>query len=195
MVLLLAAAAQATAPAATAMPSAAALALATATRDEPFDPAVLKRTEEGLASNLLTTIPAWRGAGCDPQLPACRAAAERIAHEAAPAALAARRDLSDRILALVIDETMTADEIGAASRFAGTPAGRSFARVLLLIGNPSAIKPGLSQKLASAVMSAPAALRQREMINRFHDDTAGLPRRSLPLAPPPPQPSPPTSKP
>lgn len=189
---LLAIAAQVTAPV---EPSAAALALAKTTRDEAFDPAIVKRAEEGLAVTLFTTIPAWRGAGCDPQLPACRAAAERIAREAAPAVLAARRDLSDQVLAIVIDDAMTPEEIGAATRFAQTPAGRSFGRALLLLGNPSAVTPGLSQKLAQVMMTAPRAIEQRALIDRFYDATASLPRRTLPLAPPPPQPPAPSRKP
>lgn len=185
--LLAAAIAQGAAPA---PPSAAALALARAASDIPPMPAALRQAEAQLVYRLMNTL-TRRGPGCDALVPACRAAAERIARDAAPATLAARRALRDGWRAIVIDETMTPDEIAAAMRFAATPAGRSFMRALTVLEKPDEASPALQQRLARAMMAGRDARDDERLFDRFFEATASLPRRKLPPVPPPPRPSPP----
>lgn len=171
-------------------PSSASLQLARNIPDNSVADAERRRAEEGIKHNLLTTTAAWRGAGCDPQSPACVAAAEKLAREEAPALLAARRDISDQVRAIVFDRTMSAADIRSATAFLGTPAGRSFSRSLLLSTDFTKMPPDLLTLLSKVILNAGAATFSKGLTDRFYDATAALPRRTLPMAPPPPQPTP-----
>lgn len=142
-----------------------------------------------LARKLLTTHPAWRGAGCDPGNQGCRAAAERIAAEAAPALIASRRAVADGMLAIMLQERMSADQIRAATAFVGTPAGKALAAALLDAGRPTRLPPATQQRVM-AVMAEAGALNDRTLLERFFDETKSLPRGRAPMAPPPPVSSP-----
>lgn len=175
-------------------PSASALALARLVSHGEPAAERLAKTAEGVTHRLLNTF-TRRGAGCDPKVPSCLAAAQRIAREQAPIILAANKEARDEWRAIIMDETMTASEIAAATVFVATPAGRSFARALTLLEAPGDASPTLQRRLAIAMMKGRPSPEQG-MFDRFYDLTVDLPRRSLPLVPPPPQPSPsPAAKP
>ncbi len=172
-------------------PSAAALSLARSTGIGPLGLTSRLSPEQAaaaLSNRLLHTVEASRGARCDPQVPECRAAADRIAHEAAPALIAERREAAARMVAVIFDDSMTPEEMRAAAAFAATPAGRSFARAVSLAADPGAAPPALQQRLMVAL--ARPGMGDGRLLERFYDETKQLPRARL-VAPPPPMPSPP----
>lgn len=172
-------------------PSPAAVALAHALGGWPgIADTTVEQARGTLARKLLSTHIAWRNVGCDPENDGCRAAAERIAAEAAPAVVASRRSVADRMLAIMLEERMSADEIRAAAGFVGTSAGKAMAAALLDAGHPARLPPAM-QRRVMAVMAEAGAVNDRALLDRFFDETKSLPRRAAPIAPPPPVSSPP----
>lgn len=186
--LIAAALLQAAAPAAPPSPPALELAHALGGWAQIGDNTV-EQARSTLARKLLFTHAAWRGVGCDPENAGCRAAAERIAAEVAPGVLASRRAAADRMLAIMLDERMSADQIRAATAFVGTPAGKALATALQDAGQPARLSPATQQRLM-AVMAEAGAVNDRALLDRFFDETKSLPRGRTPVAPPPPVPSP-----
>ena len=171
-----------------------ALELAHALHDQSITPETLDDAARPLASNLLGAQAAWRGPSCDPAVAACRGAAERIARDLAPQLVAARRKMRDRLLAVIIDGTMEPADIVRSLAFVRTPAGKALAAVMATMDSPTALASlpvHLREKVAEQMMRPPPAFREREVFDRFYDETRDLPRvKNLRVPPPPPAPTP-----
>jgi hypothetical protein len=191
-------------PAATALPapaepSAAALELARLLAPTWF--VMLSRPTEqeaiaGIENKLLGSHYAPRGSPCDPEHPACIAAARELARKYGP--------LEARFLGRVIEEgharmfdaTLSGADIAAATAFLRSGSGRNFAGALRDLWFARQ-EPGRS-RLYQAYRDTMIDERDPTdgLFDEFYDRTAGLPRmplRNVPPPPPPPSPRPPRS--
>ena len=164
-----------------------ATALAEALIEAQPSSAAVDAMAQTLARNLLSSTAAARGRPCDRELPACRAAAERLAREEAPIVLAYRRAARVQMQAVLIQETMSPQEITASAAFARTSAGKALVRA---IGRDSStLSPAAQQTLGRILMRPIAPDGRRSLLDRFYDATEGLPRGEFRVVPPPPMPS------
>jgi hypothetical protein len=171
-------------------PSVAAMALAH--RLHPTPPAWLggNSTAESSAKTityrLLHTITP-QGVGCDPKIDACRQAAERIAHEVADSLVKYRQIETEKILAVILDDKVSPENMKRIATFAATSAGEEFVAALMVYADPRLTSPEVGRKaLALVGQSMPSNIK--DMNDRFYDETKAL-TRDHPVIPPPPLPS------
>lgn len=165
----------------------AATALAEALIDAQPSSAAMDVMTQTLSRNLLSSMAAARGRPCDRELPTCRAAAERLAREEAPLVLADRRAARVQMQAVLIEETMSPQEIAAATAFARTSAGNALGRALGR--DSSTLSPTARERLGRVLTRPVAPEGRRSLLDRFYDATEGLPGGELRFVPPPPTPS------
>jgi hypothetical protein len=138
-----------------------------------------------LEQHLLTVHPAWRGPGCDRNVPACAAAAREVARDHAGRQAAAIRQALVGHYAQRLAAEMSEEEMRTALAHLRSPGGAALARGLRSL-------LAVDQRGFAALITAVgmAAAQGREgAVDAFHDRTRGLPRRTdLGPAPPPPRP-------
>jgi hypothetical protein len=143
---------------------------------------------DAITRRLLQSQYAPRGTPCDQKVPACREAAARIAHDAAMQVVKDQQAERATVLAFVIDDEMKAADIAQAMRFAETPVGKSLAAALTQSDRPQTLRPELRARISEVLSSQSHAAESAKIFDRFYDETANLPRGTLPPAPPPPPP-------
>ncbi len=114
--------------------------------------------------------------GCDRAIPACKVAADKEADRIAPAVVKKLGDLNVLSVAEGIDARLNAKQRAAAVVILATPDGLAFARAL-------AIGPDHFERENAKQMIVQSALQ--EAMARFVSATSGLPRRPVPIGPPP----------
>ena len=168
-------------------PSRSALALAEAVVG-PTDPKSLEEIADRLIADILGARLASRGPGCDQRLPACRAAAEAIARESAPAFAAQARRQRVRVMAFVFDARMMPEAIERSVTFLDTKAGRGFASAVADLSDGRRLPEPLRTQIFELSMSGamPEDVSVATLAGRLHDRTRDLPRGAPLIAPPPP---------
>ena len=183
-------------PEATPLPPVSASAMSLARAINLESPILNSEPEEGiaraLAGNMLNTI-STRGPGCDPKLEACRAAATRVAKEAATQIVADRKAALLRLAALVFEHTMDVEERQAAEAFVKTGPGQALAASLRMVVDPRTLPSAVARELRTTL--AGSSLRENDLYESFFEATKDLPRAPLPLLPPPPTMPPPPKQP
>jgi hypothetical protein len=165
-------------------PSPQAMALAHLVGVSPFYRG--SRSEEEVAKtqaeNLLHVTLPGRGPGCDPDVPACQAAAQRLARKAVHAFLEEQRAASEVTVAIIFDSELTVEEMREAAAYLKTTSGKSFARSMGFTIDPSSAPQALRSKLFSRLLhSAPFPLI--DIAELLYEETRELPRSRV-VAPP-----------
>lgn len=166
-------------------PSAEALALARSLGPIGWGQAApdLGEFTEGLTDRLLNTQLAARGPGCEAQDPRCRAVAQRLAREAAPARMAALRAVRVKLVAYMIEDRLKPDEIAAAQAALATPGGAALQQAFAAAADPSRLSPETMQR-AQLMMGAETP-SETDLFERFYDATRDLPRTQRRIPSPP----------
>jgi len=146
------------------------------------------RAKGVISGNMLRTTLVARGRGCDPLMAACKDTADRLAIAEARRQIEEHRRFSVSSFAIILDAKMKPDDIKRAVEFLKSPAGTALASSLASASDQQSWSPDLraqlermSQDFTAAETKARAALNEQ-----FFDETKSLPRRALPIAPPPP---------
>ena len=138
---------------------------------------------EALTGRLLNTQLAARGPGCEAQDPRCRAAAQRLAREAAPARMAALRAVRVKLVAYMIEDRLKPDEIAAAQAALATPGGAALQQAFAAAADPSRLSPETMQR--AQLMMGVETPSETDLLERFYDATRDLPRTQRRIPPPP----------
>ena len=143
----------------------------------------LKQTEDSIMRELLQTVAAWLGPGCDWDSDPCKAGARDVARRYAPIVVKDAQDTSRQLYARLFDSLMSPSEREDALRFASTPSGRSFLAALAFGANPYA-DPERFRTIAKG-LARKQSVSERAMLEAFYAATRRLPRRyHVVVAPP-----------
>lgn len=141
--------------------------------------------EDAIARQFLSTQ-APRGRACDPGHAECRRIATQMAAEIAPKLAEWSRRRGELFAAYFLQATMSEPEMRQAIAFLKTPSGANLAAALGRIARPRIDSDRDLAVYAEVVKAAPQPPSLD--FDAFYERTSHLPRRPLPLIPPPPRP-------
>jgi hypothetical protein len=160
---------------------------AMAIADRLLPPSDLIDWQARLQAELLRTVLAWRGVGCDETDSRCVTAAAKVAARNAPLAAAADRESRQWYMAVILQDRMTPADLKVAAAYMATPGGTSLADGLRGILDPGAVSPSLYRSMLATVAGR-KAWTITPAAEEFFEATRDLPRSQRRMAPPVPPP-------
>jgi hypothetical protein len=150
----------------------------------------IERMRQTVANNILRTTIVSLGPGCDPNVAACKDAANRLALKAVQNSANEQRALAVNALAIMLDYKLSAAEQDEVLGFLKRLGGASFASALIELSDQRNWSPEIHNKLARLYQdSATTETRSsRSLQEQFFNETKALPRRTVMLPPSPPAP-------
>ncbi|WP_375394591.1 hypothetical protein [uncultured Sphingomonas sp.] len=151
----------------------------------PISEARLTSLADGLAVQIRNTHLAYRGQGCDQHVAACRAAADEVARDAAPAIAEQQREARARSVAIIFSSQMSEADIRSSLGFLKSSSGQKFATAVAASNDFRSLPQAAQLRLTEQMLTPSAsAISISTLAERFYDRTRGLPRGPALLAPP-----------